>query len=173
MPRGPNMRAAGIAALARGGARAGEQGLGFFVTHGQVEAKAAELGSSFDSLNRDVEAYSPPAEQTEEWKRWRSAWQDFRAAWEALRYKIANDWFVRGAGGTADLILQFQDRLSSWQRQFSKWQGATLSGPPVEAVEAVRGTPQQKRSRLADIGTGIAIGVGSGVALYALRKWFL
>jgi len=169
-----NAHAAGIAALTRNcgcaGARSGEQGFGLFTTPAQIEAKAAELGASFDSFARDVQAFAPPADRAEEWKRWAASWRDFQASWEALRYRIANEFWVRASGGTADLILQFQDRLAQWQREFAaKWH-AQPSAPPVEQVEAVRSTPQAKHSRLADIASGVAVGVATALILYGLRK---
>lgn len=161
-------RRKGIAVLARG-ARAGEQGFGFFVTPQQMEAKATELGAAFDAFNRDVQAFKPPSAKAAEWSRWAQSWRDFRASWESLRSRIANEFWVRASGGTSDLILQFQDRLSQWQRDFQKQWGAKLTAPPVEAIDAVRGTPK-KHNRWADIGSGVAVGVATAVVLYGLRK---
>jgi len=171
-------RAAGIAALARTRsrassaqprARAGEQGLGWFVMPAQVEAKAAELGASFDSFDRAVQAYQPETAKAAQWSQWRAAWNDFRASWDALRSKIANEFFTRASGGTADLILQYQDRLAQWQSRFQTEWHAPLPGPPVEPVPAARNAPESVIS-WKSVATGVTIGVVTTIVLYGLKR---
>lgn len=151
----------------RAAARAGEQGFSWFVTPGQLEAKAAELGAAFDALDRSVREYKPAAAKAEQWQTWRLGWNDFRAAWEALRSKIANEIGTRWSGGTAELILQFQDKLAQWQRDFVQKWGAELPGPPVERVQSVASSSSPAWRTVA---IGVAIGVGTGLILYALKR---
>jgi hypothetical protein len=147
-------------------AAAGQEGFGWWVTPGQVDAKVRELGAAFDAFQASVLAYVPPTQRGDVWAQWRAGWVGFYAAWEAFRRQLETDTLTRNSGSTAEMILHYQDRLAQWQAEFQrKWSGQ-IAGPMVDRPDPQKGSSGIWRT----IGIGVAIGVGTGVVLWTLRS---
>lgn len=149
------------ATASQGGARAGQEGFGVFVTPGQIDAKARELDAAFQSMHTAILSYVPTPERAADWKQWLDTWAAFRATWEAFTAQLKNDALTRMAGSTAEMLLHYQERLAAWQNDFHKWGGKT-PGPPI--------TKPGRGDVWRTIGIGVAVSVATGLVFWGLRK---
>lgn len=159
--------AAGIGALADrapgrlGGARAGQGGLGFVVTPGQIEAKVRELSAIVEALDTAIAAYVPEPQFAEPWAIWAAAWRGWRDTWRAFAASPPSLWW----GGTADLVTHYEQRLAAWQDEFQRrWKGAS-PGPSLPLAP-------KREGWIDKVTLGVSIAVGTGVVLWLLQQVF-